>query len=121
MLNAFLTISDTDRAGRLQPIIEEFIALAAAARQKVSGELITVLKLDDATLARLVAELSRITGKSVELFQKIDPSILGGVIIKVGEQVIDGSLRRRLEKIQENLAADDRGQKTDDGEQRIEE
>jgi F-type H+-transporting ATPase subunit delta len=104
VLNALITVSDNDRANRLPAIIEEFIALAAASRQKVSGEIITAIKLDDAMLARLSAELSRITGKSVQLFQKVDPAILGGAIIQVGEQVIDGSLRRKLNQIRENLA-----------------
>jgi F-type H+-transporting ATPase subunit delta len=104
VLNALITVSDADRTNRLPAIIEEFIALAAASRQKVSGEIITAIKLDDAMLARLSAELSRITGKSVQLFQKVDPAILGGAIIQVGEQVIDGSLRRKLNQIRENLA-----------------
>jgi len=104
VLNALLTISDTDRTSRLQHIIEEFATLAAAARQRVSGEVITAIKLDDAMLAKLSAELSRLTGKNVQLFQKVDPSILGGAIIKVGEQVIDGSLRRKLEQIHEHIS-----------------
>ena len=104
VLNALLTISDSDRTSHLQQIIEEFVILAAAARQKVSGEIITAINLDDATLVRLSAELSRVTGKSVQLFQKVDPAILGGAIIKVGEQVIDSSLRRKLNQIKENLA-----------------
>ncbi|SRR5258706_6029696 len=104
VLNTLLTVSDSDRSNRLQHIIEEFIALAAASRQKVSGEIITAVKLDDATLAKLVAELNRVTGQNVQLFQKIDPAILGGAIIKVGEQIIDGSLRRKLDQIKEKLA-----------------
>jgi len=104
VLNILLTLSDQDRGGRVLAVIEEFESVAASARQKVSGEVITARPLDDATLARLVAELNRVTGKSVQLFQKVDPSILGGVVIKVGEQVIDGSLRRKLEQIKEQLA-----------------
>lgn len=104
VLNTLLTISDTDRTNRLQHIIDEFIALAAASRQKASGEIITATRLDDAMLAKLSAELSRVTGKNVQLFQKVDPSILGGAIIKVGEQIIDGSLRRKLDQIKEKLA-----------------
>lgn len=103
VLNTLLTLSDHDRAGRLQHIIDEFVAIAAAARQKVSGEIVTAIKLDDATLAKVIAELSRVTGKNVHLLQKVDPSILGGAIIKVGEQVIDGSLRRKLDRIRETL------------------
>jgi F-type H+-transporting ATPase subunit delta len=104
VLNALITISDADRTNRLLAIIEEFIALAAATRQKVSGEIITAIKLDDATLAKVTIELARVTGKNVQLFQKVDPAILGGAIIKVGEQIIDGSLRRKLDQIKETLA-----------------
>jgi len=49
-------------------------------------------------------QISEVLRKSVQLFQKVDPAILGGAIIKVGEQIIDGSLRRRLNQIKERLA-----------------
>ena len=49
-------------------------------------------------------ELSRITGKNVKLLQRVDPAILGGAIVTVGEQIIDGSLRRRLDQMKEKLA-----------------
>ena len=84
--------------------MEEFSAQAAGAIDKVSGEVTTAITLDEATLGRLATELSRITGKSVQLFQKVDPAILGGAIIKVGEQIIDGSLQRKLNQIKERLA-----------------
>ena len=104
VLNFLFTLTDQDRGGRLLHIIEEYSAVASAARQQVSGEVTTAIKLDDATLAKLAAELSRLTGKSVQLFQRVDPAILGGAIIQVGEQVIDGSLRRKLNQIKEKLA-----------------
>ncbi len=104
VLTTLITLSDQDRAGRVLPIIEEFSAIATASRQQVSGEVTTAIALDDAMLSRLAAELSRVTGKNVQLFQRVDPGILGGAIIKVGEQIIDGSLRRKLDQIQERLA-----------------
>ncbi len=104
VLNLLITLSDQDRAGRVLNVIEEFSRQAADATAKVSGEVTTAISLDDATLGRLATELSRITGKSVQLFQKVDPAILGGAIIQVGEQIIDGSLRRRLNQIKERLA-----------------
>ncbi len=104
VLNTLIAISDVERTNRLPHIIEEFIASAAASRQKVSGEIVTAIMFDDATVARAAGELSRVTGKNVELFQKVDPSILGGAIIKIGEQIIDGSLRRKLNQMKEQLA-----------------
>jgi len=104
VLNTLITLSDQDRGGRVPQVIEEFSSAAAAATQKISGEVTTAVPLDDAMLNRLATELSRVTGKSVQLFQKVDPSILGGAIIQVGEQIIDGSLRRKLDQIKERLA-----------------
>ena len=104
VLTTLTTLSDQDRGGRVLQIIAEFNAIADAARQKVTGEVTTAVAIDGATLDRLVADLNRVTGKSVRLFQKVDPAILGGAIIKVGEQIIDGSLRRKLDQIQAKLA-----------------
>ena len=104
VLNVLLTLSDQDRGGRVLAVIEEFDVVASTARQKVSGEVITARPLNAEIEGRLAVELNRVTGKSVQLFQKVDPSILGGVVIKVGEQVIDGSLRRKLYQIRDRLA-----------------
>ncbi|NQU10912.1 ATP synthase F1 subunit delta [bacterium] len=103
VLNGLLTVGDQDRAARLPRILESFLALAAAAKQTVSGEVVTAVPLDDATRQRLEAELGRLTGKNVRLLARVDPSLVGGALIQVGEQVIDGSLRRRLSQIKEQL------------------
>jgi F-type H+-transporting ATPase subunit delta len=104
VLSTLISLSDQDRAGRVLHVIEDFSTIAGAARETITGEVTVAVTLDDATLNRLAAELSRITGKSVKLLQKTDPAILGGAIITVGEQIIDGSLRRRLDQMRERLA-----------------
>ena len=104
VLTTLTSLSDQDRGGRVLHVIEEFSSIAATARQKVTGEVTTATALDGDTVGRLVAELNRVTGKNIQLFQKVDPAILGGAIIKVGEQIIDGSLRRKLDQIQAKLA-----------------
>lgn len=104
VLSTLVALSDQDRAGRLLHVIEEFSAAAAASRQTVTGEITTAIALDDATVQRVATELTRITGKNVRLLQRVDPAILGGAIITVGEQIIDGSLRRKLDQIKDKLA-----------------
>ncbi len=103
-LNLLLTLADSDRVGRVLPVIEAFSDQARHARETVTGEVTTAAPLDDATLQRLAAELSRVTGKNVNLLQKTDPTLLGGVVIQVGEQIVDGSLRRKLHQLQQQLA-----------------
>ena len=104
VLSTLISLSDQDRAGRVLHVIEDFSTIAAAARQTITGEVTVVVTLDDATIGRMATELSRITGKNVKLLQKIDPAILGGAIITVGEQIIDGSLRRKLDQLKDKLA-----------------
>jgi F-type H+-transporting ATPase subunit delta len=104
VLSTLISLSDQDRAGRVLHVIEDFSTIAAGARQTITGEVTVVVTLDDATLTRRPTELSRITGKNVKLLQKIDPAILGGAIITVGEQIIDGSLRRKLDQLKDKLA-----------------
>jgi len=103
VLNMLLTLSDADRSSRVLAVLEEFLRIAAEVRQQVTGEVVTAFPLDDTAHHRLQSELSRVTGKRVQLFQKVEPSILGGAVIRIGEQVIDGSLRRKLEAIKETL------------------
>ena len=104
VLSTLISLSDQDRAGRVLHVIEDFSTIAAAARQTITGEVTVVVTLDDATIGRMATELSRITGKNVKLLQKIDPAILGGAIITVGEQIIDGSLHRKLDQLKDKLA-----------------
>ncbi len=57
-----------------------------------------------AAYERLAEALGRATGKNVELKTVVDPSVIGGVVARVGDQVIDGSIRRRLELARERLS-----------------
>lgn len=103
VVDTLITISNQDRSRRLPAIIDEFRAITAAERQSITGEVVTAMPLDETTVRRMAKELGRRTGKNVQLFQRVDPSILGGAIIKVGGQIIDGSLRRKLRRIQEHM------------------
>jgi F-type H+-transporting ATPase subunit delta len=59
--------------------------------------------LTDDQQSRLVTALKKSTGKDVEIKVVVDPSVLGGVITQIGDTVIDGSLRNRLNKVRESL------------------
>jgi F-type H+-transporting ATPase subunit delta len=62
-------------------------------------------RLSDAELDHVREKLETMTGKKVELTLKIDPDIIGGIIIRIGDQVIDGSVRNKLEKMRARLVA----------------
>jgi F-type H+-transporting ATPase subunit delta len=98
-------VVEQGRARQLPKILERVSDLAAEARQSVVAEVRTAVPLDDDQQERLAEGLSKATGKNVELKVIIDPSVMGGVVAKVGETVIDGTVRRRLEQLREQVGS----------------
>lgn len=95
-LNHLNLVIDQGKQRKLVPIIEEFLALAAAAREKVTAEVITSVPLSEQMAEKLARELTKVTKKQVFLKPRVDPSILGGAIVRVENKIIDGSLRHQL-------------------------
>ena len=93
----------TGRSRDLPEIIDKLVERAAAERQEVVAEVRTAFPLDEDHRSRLAAALSKSTGKRVSIKEVIDPSVLGGVMARVGDTVIDGTIRHRLEQLRESL------------------
>ncbi len=87
----------------LPAIADRLAERAAAERNKVLAEVRTAFELDEETIGRLGESLSRATGKDVEVKTVVDPSIVGGIVAKVGDIVIDGSLSNRMQELRETL------------------
>ena len=92
------------RARELGEIVDEVSRLAAEARDSVLAEVRSAVELDDDLKAKIAAALGKATGKNVDVKVVVDPSVVGGVYAKVGDQVIDGTVRRRLQELKEQLA-----------------
>ncbi len=91
------------RARDLPAIASRLAEQAAAARQKAVAEVRTAVDLDEGTVARLEQALSQATGRQVEVKTVVDPSVLGGVVATIGDTVIDGTVKSRLESLRETL------------------
>lgn len=91
------------RARELPAIIDSFIAKAADSRAEAVAEVRSAVPLDDEQKARLAAALGKETGKKISVKVTIDPSVLGGIVAQVGDTVIDGSVRRRLDQLKESV------------------
>jgi F-type H+-transporting ATPase subunit delta len=87
------------RARDLPAIVDEFVAKAAEGRAEAVAEVRTAYPLDADRQAKLAEALSRATGKRVSVKVIIDPTVLGGIVARVGDTVIDGSVRTRLEQM----------------------
>ncbi|MGH9124631.1 MAG: ATP synthase F1 subunit delta [Acidimicrobiales bacterium] len=91
------------RASNLPEIIDRMVAKAAEERHEAVAEIRTAYPLDEDHRARLAAALGVATGKQVSIKEVIDPSVLGGVVATIGDTVIDGSIRHRLDQLREAL------------------
>ena len=93
------------RARELGRIVDELATLAADKRSSVLGEVRAAVPLDEDTRQRLNEALSKATGKTVDVKVIVDPSVIGGIYAKVGDQVIDATVRRRLQDLKETIGS----------------
>ena len=91
------------RARQLPQILDEVSSIAAEARKAVVAEVRSAVPLDNKQRAALASALSKATGKNVEVKVLVDPTVIGGVVAKVGDTVIDGTIRRRLQQLKEGV------------------
>lgn len=91
------------RAKDLPAIVDEFLSKAAAERQREVAEVTSAVPLDASRRERLAEALSKATGKQVEVHVIVDPYVLGGLRARIGDRVIDGTVRTRLRQLREQL------------------
>jgi F-type H+-transporting ATPase subunit delta len=96
-------IVGADRASDLPAVVDRYLELSAAERKHEVAEVRSAVPLDDELRDRLARALSESTGKQVEVKVIVDPNVLGGVVARIGDTVIDGSVRRRLEQLKERI------------------
>ncbi|MEE9178650.1 MAG: ATP synthase F1 subunit delta [Acidimicrobiia bacterium] len=89
------------RSSELSDIARALVKAAAASRDKAVAEVRSAVPLDEETIERLAAALGRATGKSVEVKVVVDESVIGGIVARVGDTVIDGSLARRVDSLRQ--------------------
>ena len=91
------------RARQLPQILQQLSDLAAEARDSVVAEVRTAVPLQEGQREALAAALSKATGKKVEVKALVDPSVLGGVVAKIGDTVIDGTVKYKLEQLKDQV------------------
>ena len=94
---------DAGQARRIGPIAEELAREAAHRSERTFAEIRAAVPLSDAQRTRLADALTRATGHPVELKVDVDPSVVGGVVARVGDEVFDGSVASRLTEAKQYL------------------
>jgi F-type H+-transporting ATPase subunit delta len=91
------------RARDLPAIVDKLVARASSAKNLEVAEVRVAVALTPDQETRLAAALANATGKEVNLKVVVDPSVIGGIVATVGDTVIDGTVRTRIEQLKSRL------------------
>lgn len=110
MVMRFLgVVIDRGRIALLPDIIDVYLELSHVERNIAEAQVRLAVDLTDEEETRLIRELTELTGKEIYLEKTIDPSILGGMIVTIGDRRIDGSLKRQLHEMKTTLLSEKHG------------
>ena len=103
MLRFLQTVVHHRRQMLIPAIAEEYLNLVDAAEGRIHARVTVAKETDDAGRAAIATHLSRMFGKDVVPHLTVDPSIMGGVVVHVGDTVLDGSVRKRLASLRRRM------------------
>ncbi|AOY75581.1 F0F1 ATP synthase subunit delta [Clostridium formicaceticum] len=104
VMNFLYILVDKGRVNHIEEIVKEFNVMADASKNMVEAVAITAIPLNKERLQKLQVQLSMASGKNVKLNNEVDESVIGGVLIKMGDKVIDGTLKSRLGHLKQQLS-----------------
>jgi len=102
-LSLLLLLADRNRLGYLEGIVRTFRELTDSKLGRVRAQVVTAVPLDAAAVKAIAEKLAHATKTTVLVERAVDPSLLGGVVARVGSLVFDGSVRSQLEALRREL------------------
>ena len=104
VLNFLRVLIENHRMPALFRIRREFDHLWAEEQRILPVEVTSATELDEATVRSIGERIGEQTGRRVELTARVEPDILGGIVLRVGNQILDASIRNRLERLRRQVA-----------------
>jgi ATP synthase F1 delta subunit len=105
LLNFLELLLEKGRMPVIFRIRRQFEALWAKENKRLGVTVTSAVELDPEIAKRIGAQIEEQTGNTVELESRVDPDILGGLVVQVGNMILDTSIRNRLEKLRKSVAA----------------
>ena len=96
-------LAEKGRAGQIEAIAQEFERLVSAEEGQLSVELTTAYELSDEDAGAIVRQIEEASGRKVEASRKVDPELIGGIVVQAGSMLLDASVRGRLERLGQEL------------------
>lgn len=101
--NLIKVMAENGRLSVLPAVLTEFVALKSELEKQLDASVCSASPLSDADVAKIQASLEKRYGRSVKLNFSIDPSLMAGLVIKAGDDIIDASIRNKLNRLAEAL------------------
>jgi F-type H+-transporting ATPase subunit delta len=103
VVNFVKLLAEKGRAAELDEVAEELDALVAADQRVLDVELTTAHELSDAEFERITKQIEQASGRAVQAERKVDPELIGGIVLQAGSMRLDASVRGRLERLRHEL------------------
>jgi len=104
--NFLFVLVDHRRTVLIPEVIETFQEVIRQRQGAAEAEISTAVELSAAQKKEMAATLTKLTGKKIETKYALDPALLGGAVVRIGDTIYDGSLRSRLNEMRARLAAE---------------
>jgi F-type H+-transporting ATPase subunit delta len=104
VVNFLRLVAEKGRAAELAEIADELDALVAAAQRVLDVELTTATELTDDYYAKVISQIESASGRKVQASRKVDPDLIGGIVLQAGSMRLDASVRGRLDRLRNDLA-----------------
>jgi F-type H+-transporting ATPase subunit delta len=101
--NFLRLLAEKGRAGQIEEIGEEFERLVSAEEGQLTVELTTAFDLSEDEAHAIVEQIEKASGRRVEATRRVDPSLIGGIVLQAGSRRADASVRGRLEQLRQEL------------------
>ena len=104
VVNFLELLVEKHRMPAVHRIAKEVERLWDEEHKRLPVQITSAVELDPATVERIGEELGRQTGRKIDLSSKIDPDVVGGLVLQVGNSILDASIRARLERLRKQVA-----------------
>ena len=101
--NFLLLTTEKGRIGEIESIGAEFERLMAREERRLTVELTTAKELSDDEAAAIIRQIEEASGRKVEATRRVDPDLIGGIVLRAGTLQVDASVRGRLERLRHDL------------------
>jgi F-type H+-transporting ATPase subunit delta len=104
VVNFVRLLAEKGRAGEIQEVAADLEALAAAEQGILDVELTTATDLSEQEFGRILGRIESASGRKVQATRRVDPDLIGGIVLQAGSMRLDASVRGRLERLRHELA-----------------